>query len=82
MSKRTPIDLENINHSQHNIAGFPTQQGAVSFSKVQGWNVSDTKLVRFRWQQLWVLAYELPGALVILKRDGTTVELPWAAKYV
>jgi hypothetical protein len=82
MSKRIPISLEDVNHSQHNIASFAIQRDAAAFAKKNGWRVSDTHLVRFRWQQVWVLAYEVPGALVMLTKDGSTVDLPWDAKFV
>ena len=82
MSKRLPIDLQDCNAYTVGIAGFVQKAQAAKFAKKCGWKVSDTKLVRFRWQELWVLAYEVPGELIVLKKDKTTVSLPWDAKYV
>ncbi len=83
MSKRTPIDLTNLSSQQYSgVARYSRQSEATTFAKACGWKVSDTKLVRFRFQQLWVIAYEVPGSLVMLKSDKSTVEIPWDAKYI
>ena len=81
MSKRAPIDLTSISQPQ-DLAIFFTQADARRFALACGWMATDTKLVRFRFQELWVVGQEVQGALVLLKRDKATIEVPWNGAFI
>jgi hypothetical protein len=81
MSKRAPIDLTNTSQPR-DVAAFSTQTEARRFSLACGWQGSDTKLVRFRFQELWVVGQEVQGALVLLKKDKATTEVPWDGTFI
>jgi hypothetical protein len=81
MSKRAAIDLTSISQPR-GLAVFFSEAKARRFALDCGWQGGDTKLVRFRFQELWCVGQVTQGSLVLLKQDKSTTEVPWNGTHI
>jgi putative heme iron utilization protein len=62
---------------QANIATFNTKRQALAFAKSQGHLPLNVHSAANRFWQFWAIYQESGEILLIVRKDGTILELPW-----